>query len=272
VKERVDWVAWSALAAMLALGYGFVGGAMAGQSAAVHCVVWLVTAACFVVVIHRLGNRKTRTFFLFAGYLVVFAVLFRVALGFFGTTFPKSLPDPLSALPPRSATVSEAIDYVVDALALPRVLMRRLESVLDPDKSLDLIFTGPVVRVADGDTLTVRVNGTDKRIRLSEIDAPEARQAWGANAKAALTQKVNRKTVRILVSEKDRYDRYLGKVWVGQRDINREMVAEGHAWVYRRYLDDISLLRAERQAKHAQRGLWQLHNPQAPWNYRQAQR
>jgi endonuclease YncB( thermonuclease family) len=39
-------------------------------------------------------------------------------------------------------------------------------------------FTGRVVKVADGDTLTVLVNKTQVRVRLDGIDAPESKQAF----------------------------------------------------------------------------------------------
>ncbi len=40
-------------------------------------------------------------------------------------------------------------------------------------------FTGKVVGVADGDTITVLHNGIGERIRLHGIDCPEKRQAFG---------------------------------------------------------------------------------------------
>lgn len=40
-------------------------------------------------------------------------------------------------------------------------------------------FTGRVVKVSDGDTITVLVIKTQIRVRLDAIDAPESRQAFG---------------------------------------------------------------------------------------------
>ncbi len=58
------------------------------------------------------------------------------------------------------------------------------------------------------------------------------------------------------------------------RDINWEMVREGHAWVYRKYLRDLTLLEDEAAARQEQRGLWAL--PEAkrvdPWEWRAAKR
>ncbi len=44
-------------------------------------------------------------------------------------------------------------------------------------------FTGRVVGVSDGDTITVLHNGQGERIRLHGIDCPEKRQAFGNRAK-----------------------------------------------------------------------------------------
>ncbi len=44
-------------------------------------------------------------------------------------------------------------------------------------QTLDADFTGRVVGVADGDTITVLHNGKGERIRLHGIDCPEKRQA-----------------------------------------------------------------------------------------------
>ena len=78
--------------------------------------------------------------------------------------------------------------------------------------------------------------------------------------------------VNIEVVDVDRYDRLVGKIWLGDRDINRELVREGHAWVYRQYLDDESLLEDEAAAKDEQLGLWSLSNPVAPWDWRRGKR
>jgi endonuclease YncB( thermonuclease family) len=61
----------------------------------------------------------------------------------------------------------------------------------------------------------------------------------------------------------DRYGRLVGKVWLDGRDVNKELVVEGHAWVYRKYMLDATLLDDEVSARAAGRGLWFL--PEAEW-------
>jgi len=131
-------------------------------------------------------------------------------------------------------------------------------------------LSGRVVDVADGDTLTILdASKTQHRIRLEGIDAPEWQQAFGTQARKALAEKVRGKTVHVEYTERDDYDRILGKVMLGDRWINREMVAEGWAWRYR-YSENASLARAEADAKAARRGLWQDKDPVPPWSYRRA--
>ncbi|MCB1882060.1 MAG: thermonuclease family protein, partial [Gammaproteobacteria bacterium] len=68
----------------------------------------------------------------------------------------------------------------------------------------------------------------------------------------------------------DRYQRLVGRVFLDGRNINAEMVADGAAWVYRKYSDDPELLELERQAREQGRGLWALQEDQrvAPWEWR----
>jgi len=86
-----------------------------------------------------------------------------------------------------------------------------------------------------------------------------------------LSDKVDRQQVRLDVMDIDRYRRAVCLVWVGDRNINREMVAEGWAWAYRQYLDRpyaSKFIEAESVARRAGMGLWQQGNPQPPWEFR----
>jgi endonuclease YncB( thermonuclease family) len=130
------------------------------------------------------------------------------------------------------------------------------------------IYYGQVVGIADGDTLTLLVDRTQIKVRLTEIDTPERGQDWGSRARQALADKVFRKDVRVQSSGYDRYGRLLGRIWLGTRDINREMVSEGHAWAYRRYLTDRTFLDDESAAKEQGIGLWSVSGSVSPWNWR----
>jgi micrococcal nuclease len=139
-----------------------------------------------------------------------------------------------------------------------------------PTLALAATYTGKVIKVVDGDTLEVLYQGAPLRVRLSEIDTPKRAQPWYRRAKEALAGKVAGEVVSVEEVDVDRYGRLVGKIWLVGRDVNREMVAEGHAWVYRKYLVDESLLNDEAAARNAARGLWSLPEAQRipPWEWR----
>ena len=146
-----------------------------------------------------------------------------------------------------------------------------------PPCSLASCPTARVVGVADGDTLTLLLLGAGgvQRIkaRLTEIDAPERAQPWGARARQALADKVFGREVQVTSGRNDRYGRLLARLYVGGRDINREMVREGHAWVYRSYATE-NWLPDEAAARSAGLGLWSLgaERAVAPWQWRRGER
>ncbi len=72
-------------------------------------------------------------------------------------------------------------------------------------------FTGRVVGVSDGDTITVLHNGVGERIRLHGIDCPEKRQAFGNRAKQLTSALVFGKTVTVQAVDRDRYGRTVGE-------------------------------------------------------------
>lgn len=107
-------------------------------------------------------------------------------------------------------------------------------------------FSGQVVAILDGDTVDVLVDQRPVRVRLAQIDAPEKRQAFGTRSRQALADLVFRKTVRVSEEGSDRYGRVIGTVYVGEVDVNAQMVREGMAWVYRNYVKDARLYELER--------------------------
>jgi endonuclease YncB( thermonuclease family) len=132
-------------------------------------------------------------------------------------------------------------------------------------------FSGNVVGVSDGDTISVMHNGKAVRVRLQGIDCPEKRQAYGARAKQFTSQRVFRQVVTVIVSGTDRYGRTLGEVVLEDgTNLNHTLVEEGLAWWYRQYSDDDALRQLEEEARAAGRGLWADRDPVPPWEFRKA--
>ncbi len=138
---------------------------------------------------------------------------------------------------------------------------------------------GEVVRVADGDTLTIRTSQPlDYRIRISGIDAPEKGQPFGNRSKQNLAQLALNKQAQLDCYKTDRYQRKVCRVFVEGGDVGLEQVRGGAAWWYRAYAKEQTAAErrdygeAEDQAKAAKVGLWREQDPVPPWEWRAEKR
>lgn len=141
---------------------------------------------------------------------------------------------------------------------------------------------GVAKKIVDGDTVTVvTTESTKLRVRLYGIDAPEirhgrhSRQPYGQDAKRVLEDKVLGRRIILEIHHVDRYNRVVGIIRIGSRNINEEMVVEGLAWAYREYLKGpyvSEFIEAERRAREKRLGLWMQYTPQPPWEFRRQSR
>ena len=129
-------------------------------------------------------------------------------------------------------------------------------------------LTGKVVRVSDGDTLTVLVAQKQVKVRLIEIDAPESKQAFGERSRKSLGAMCAGQQATVRFASRDKYGRVLGRVECQGLDANAEQVRRGMAWVYDRYVTDRSLYALQNEARAAHLGLWADKRPTAPWDWR----
>ena len=126
-------------------------------------------------------------------------------------------------------------------------------------------------RVIDGDTIHIG----DTKIRLHGIDAPEMKQTCrtskgkeqmcGVLAKQALERLVKGQDVTCKGDTRDRYKRLIAVCYVGQLNINEQMVADGWAMAYRKYSEDY--VRSETLAKSRREGMWRTEFV-PPWKWR----
>lgn len=134
------------------------------------------------------------------------------------------------------------------------------------------VIVGTVTKVIDGDTIDVQLTSGPIRVRLHGVDTPERGQPWEDESTAWLKKQVMGREVAIEPYEQDRYERMVGTVYLGDTNINQELVRLGHGWAYRRYLRkaDAIFCAEEAEARLARRGLWSLPNSErvAPWEWR----
>lgn len=140
------------------------------------------------------------------------------------------------------------------------------------------IFHGRVDRVIDGDTLQVITEDDSIRVRIRGIDAPESDQEFGEEARLALDQLVNGRTVVLKSDETDAYDRSLASVAVSGTDVGLYMLEHGYAWFYEAYGLQIpedwrkAYAMAESDAREHQIGLWHYEGAVPPWTWRKQKR
>lgn len=130
-------------------------------------------------------------------------------------------------------------------------------------------FTGRVVKVSDGDTLTVLVEQKQVKVRLDAIDAPELKQPFGKHSQRSLAELCAARTARVVEKGHDRYGRTIGAIQCDGVDANAEQVRRGMAWVFERYAPRHSpLYGLQGEARGSRRGLWVDPSPVAPWDWR----
>ncbi|MBF0364608.1 MAG: thermonuclease family protein [Oligoflexia bacterium] len=166
--------------------------------------------------------------------------------------------------------------YSIIVLALIAILFPRGE-ILPPSLKLRT----NTIAVLDGDTISFQGK---KRGRLAYIDAPEKAQlsfdgvAIGLKSKEYLRLLLTsrQESITIEIRGVDRYGRFLVQLFVGDTDINYEMVKSGMALLYpfsefpsgakrTRYL------LAYEWAKWTRQGVWAAKGFDSPYSFRKKQ-
>ena len=124
-----------------------------------------------------------------------------------------------------------------------------------------------VLKVTDGDTIHVLYEGRDERVRLIGIDTPEVpwyggkEECFGVEAGVYARERLAGRTVRLVfdAERRDRYERLLAYVYVGNELFNLTLVRLGYATAYP-VSPDTRLAavfeQAEAMARAARSGLW----------------
>lgn len=122
-----------------------------------------------------------------------------------------------------------------------------------------------VLKVHDGDTVTVQMEGKKYRTRLVGIDAPEMGQGvWGKNAKKHLIKIIKQNNWKVLVEtdvvKLDKYNRPLVYLWTRDNElINERMLLDGYAALFTiqpnsKYADRFK--KAQHIAREKKAGIW----------------
>ena len=103
-----------------------------------------------------------------------------------------------------------------------------------------------IVKVVDGDTIDIVIDlgfnlSKKERVRLAGIDSTASRtkdleeKKLGLESKEFLKRRLEdgrASGLRVKTEKDGKYGRMLGWIYVGQQNINTEMVDRGYAWFY----------------------------------------
>jgi len=184
-----------------------------------------------------------------------------------GSETPMSTPTPAAEVTPTatSTPVLRATPTATpSAAASPAPSIAEATATPSATASRTL---AQVVRVVDGDTIAVAMDGVEYRVRYIGINTPETVdprkpvECYGREGSQRNRELVEGQTVELEkdVSETDQYDRLLRYVWLNGDMVNAILVREGYA-LASTYPPDVKyqelFLDLEREAREAGRGLW----------------
>ncbi|MFS0783109.1 thermonuclease family protein [Bacillus sp. 1P06AnD] len=145
----------------------------------------------------------------------------------------------------------------------------------DSEHQLENATTASVVRVVDGDTILVRLDGKQEKVRLLLVDTPETVKAntpvqpFGPEA-SAFTKKMLPEGKQIQLTfdqeKRDQYGRMLAYVYMDGKMLNERLLEEGLARVVVfkpnvKYVDTFREI--EEKAKEKKLGIWSLKSNQS---------
>ncbi|WP_395043171.1 thermonuclease family protein [Flavobacterium sp.] len=129
-------------------------------------------------------------------------------------------------------------------------------------------YTGRVVKIKDGDTITVLDTlKKENTVRFASVDAPEKKQEFGSIAKQFVSQELFNKTVRVDIISIDIFKRPIGYVYYDDnKNISEVLLTKGLAWHF--YDKSEFLEELEKKARIDKLGLWVIQNPVEPCLFR----
>ncbi|WP_394996130.1 thermonuclease family protein [uncultured Helicobacter sp.] len=132
---------------------------------------------------------------------------------------------------------------------------------------------GKIIKVYDGDTITLYANHTKYKIRLYGIDAPELNQNFGKQSQENLQSMCEIGNEAIVeIKNKDRYNRLVGILSCDGINANKKQLESGYAWAYTEYISNIQekleYNSLQKKAKDLKLGLWSEKNPIKPSEFR----
>jgi endonuclease YncB( thermonuclease family) len=176
----------------------------------------------------------------------------------------------------RSMSLRVALSLLLCCLSAVALAKPAYDRDHPPKPGDEGVFYGPLVKVVDGDSLNAKVQGVVMRFRLQGIDAPEHDQPYGKESTSLLRQLTRGPGQQLVLvfDDVDKYGRIVVQAWIGDLELNAEMLRRGAAWSDSQFARDDRLYWIEQEARERKVGLWALpaKNRMEPWEWRKRKR
>jgi micrococcal nuclease len=150
------------------------------------------------------------------------------------------------------------------------ILVRAYEAKQTIPQTPEISGNAELIRVVDGDTLVVAVNGKEEKIRIIGINTPESVQpnspieCFGEEARDHMNDLLSDAIILRITTDptqdtRDRYRRLLAHIFIGDMNIAEQMIIDGYAYEYTyraAYIYQLEYKKAEKEAQNNGRGLW----------------
>lgn len=164
----------------------------------------------------------------------------------------------------------EAIkEFLTTILIIITATVTSINSDTISNNNLSFFQNNQVVKVIDGDTFEVYIDGKIEKVRMIGINTPETVdprkpvECFGKEASYKLKELLAGKVV-VLEEDKsqdsyDKFNRALRYVYLNEENINKKMILEGYAFEYtykKPYKYQKEFKQAEKNAYEKNIGLW----------------
>ena len=121
------------------------------------------------------------------------------------------------------------------------------------------------MRMWGGDNFEIIENDLTHYLVLEGIDSPKPDQDFFHESRRHMFRMIKGKKFRVVVLKYDDMKREIARVYLGDKNLNLEMVKAGMAWWDRTECEGFEEIKAaEAKAREAKKGLWKLSNPVHP--------
>lgn len=162
--------------------------------------------------------------------------------------------------------INQGLSFIESKITTP--VTEKIDEQSEPTASSSKFLTGKIIKVSDGDTVTLEDNkGKKRRVRLNGIDCPEIGQEYGTEAAKYVRNIALNKYANVEIIGKDQYDRILGVLHIDGVNVNEALLKNGLAWVYK-YNGDERYNSLVGEAKALKMNIWSNPNSIDPYTWR----